>query len=60
MIFILKDFRSRIIIIIFNKTFNIIREIELLISATNNFILFRCFEISYIERIINKSKYIKT
>ena len=46
--------------IILNKTFNIIRKTELLINAINNFILFRCFKISYIEEIINKNEYIKT
>ena len=45
---------------IFNKTPNIVREIELSINATNNLILFRCLEMSYTEKIINKNKYAKT
>ena len=60
MIFVLKAFRLKIIIIILNKTFNIVREIELLINAINNFILFRYFEMFYVEKIINKSKYVET
>ena len=60
MIFVLKDFRSRTIITISNKTFNIVREIELLINATNNLVLFRYFKMSYIKKIINKSEYVKT
>ena len=59
MIFVLKDFRSRIIMTILNEAFNIVRKIELLINATNNFVLFRYFEMPYIKRIINKNKYIK-
>ena len=57
MIFILKDLQSKIIIIIFNKSFDIVRKIGPLINAINNFILFRYFEI--IEKIIKKNKYIK-
>ena len=60
MIFILRNLRSKTIIIISNKTFNIVRKIESLINAINNFILFRYLEVFYIERIVNKSKYIKT
>ena len=45
---------------ILNEMFNIVRKIELLINTTNNFILFRCFEIFYVEKIVNENKYIKT
>ena len=60
MIFILKNLRSRTIITISNETFNIVREIELLINATNNLILFRYLEMFYIKKIVNKNEYIKT
>ena len=43
-----------------NKALNIVREIGSLINTTNNFVLFRCFEMSYIKKVINKNKYIKT
>ena len=55
----MKNLRSKIIITISNKTFNIIRKIELLINATNNFILFHYFEMFYIKKIVNKNEYIK-
>ena len=39
---------------------DIVQKIELLINAINNFVLFRYFEMSYIKKIINENKYIKT
>lgn len=49
--FILKDLRSKTIIIISDKSLNIVREFELLMNAINNLVLFRYFEMFYIEKL---------
>ena len=60
MIFILRDYKARTTIIIFNKTFNIFKKFGLLINAINDFVLFNYFKIFNIKRIMRKSKYLKT
>ena len=60
MIFILKNLYSKTIMIISNKAFNIIRKVELLINAINDFVLFNYIKTFYIREIVNKKKYIKT
>ena len=60
MIFILKDLKSKTIIIIFNKTLDIVQKSKLLINAINDFILFRCIKMLKIEKIVRKYKNIKT
>ena len=50
----------KIIIIIFNKAFNILRKFELLINIINDFILFRYFKMFDIKKIMRKNEKFKT
>lgn len=58
--FILKDLKSRVIIIISNKTFFIVRKLELLINAINDFVVFYYFKMFDNKIIVYKIKNIKT
>ena len=60
MIFILKNLKLKIIIIIFNEAFNIVRKLKLLIITINDFVLFYYFKIFKIKRIVRKRENIKT